>query len=194
MDPLVEGDLVERARNGDSEAFDLLCKPCAPHLQALVPRLIPEYLQRRVSVADILQDAYLTAFRRLGDFEHRGDGAFRAWLTQIVRNKVREVTRRYAGTAKRGAVAEVTRGARPETAAFVGGGPSPSQVAVAGELRDRVRAAVATLPPDYQEVLRLRQGEHLSLDETAQRMQRTKDSVKKLYARALDRLAEVLKE
>ncbi len=107
-------------------------------------------------------------------------------------NKALHAARRFKGTAMRADVDEVSRDGRPATANFVGGLPSPSQVAIASELRERVRNAIATLSPDYQEILRLRQEAHLTMREAAGRMGRSEDAVKKLYARAIARLTNLL--
>jgi RNA polymerase sigma-70 factor (ECF subfamily) len=37
-------------------------------------------------VKDILQDAFISVFSRIGDFEFRGEGSLRAWMTRIVVN------------------------------------------------------------------------------------------------------------
>ena len=52
--------------------------------------------------------------------------------------------------------------------------------------------ALGQLPDDYREVLILRHLEGLSFPEVARRMGRTVDSVKKLWARALARLRQLL--
>ena len=54
--------------------------------------------------------------------------------------------------------------------------------------------ALERLPADYREVLVLRHIEELSLRETAERMNRTVDSVKNLWARAVPRFRRYLGE
>ena len=54
--------------------------------------------------------------------------------------------------------------------------------------------ALERLPKDYREVLILRHLEECAFAEVARRMGRTVESVKKLWARALPRLREELKE
>ena len=49
---------------------------------------------------------------------------------------------------------------------------------------------MASLPPDYREVLRLAREEDLSLREVAERMGRSREAIKKLYGRALLRFKE----
>ena len=84
------------------------------------------------------------------------------------------------------------RDKRGETADFVGRLPTPSQAAIAGELKERARHALDELPPDYREIIRLVQEEELTMAEAAARMERSRDAVKQLYGRALSHYAKLL--
>ncbi|MHC4549260.1 MAG: sigma-70 family RNA polymerase sigma factor [Planctomycetota bacterium] len=192
MSETEEQALIERARAGNEEALRRLFERyrslvCARVLERLSPGIL-----RKVSVADVLQETYLVAFRRLAEFEDRGPGSFPAWLARIAELKAREVTRKYARTAKRADVAEVSRDARRDTAEFAGSMPTPSQLAIAAELEDAARAALEQLPEHYREVVRLLQEERLTMAEAAARLGRSREAVKKLYVRALSRVAELL--
>ncbi len=184
--------LIARARSGDGDALKALFDRYAALLRDRIRQWLSPALRRKVSASDILQEAYLVALRRVADFEHRGDGSFGRWLARIVELKMREVVRKYAGTDKRGAVAEVSRGARDPTANFAGGAPTPSQMAMASELRQRAAVAMEKLPPDYREIVRLVQEEGLTMAEAAARMGRSRNAVKHLYGRALSRFAKLL--
>ena len=189
---LAEAELVQRARSGDDAAFGALLAHYADRLKQRIRWRLSPAVRRKISASDILQEAYLVAHRRLIEYEDRGEGSFGRWLERIVEHKARHAVRRYAGTRKRAATDEVSRAARRETAAYAARGPSPSQKAIGAELKETARRALAQLPPDYREAVRLRQEEHLTLEEAAARMGRSKDSVKKLYARGLARLADIL--
>jgi RNA polymerase sigma-70 factor (ECF subfamily) len=185
--------LAARARAGDEAAFRELCERHAPRLRPRVRRRLPTALRRKVSESDIIQDACLGAHLTLERFEDRGEGSFRRWLGRIVDHKVNDVLRKFLGTAKRGAVGEVSRHARPETRNVAGGGPTPSQVAEASELEERVREALEELPEHYRLVIRLVREDGLTLAETADRMGRSAGAVEKLYGRALSRLAALVR-
>jgi RNA polymerase sigma-70 factor (ECF subfamily) len=45
-------------------------------------------------VEDLVQDVLLVVFQKIGNFERRGQGAFRAWLRTILANRVRDYFRR----------------------------------------------------------------------------------------------------
>ena len=122
--------------------------------------------------------------QRCADFEDRGEGSFRRWLLGIAEMKARRAVQHH-NAAMRAAVREVTHGQRPSTAQFPGRLPSPSETAIGIELKELARRAMESLPPDYREVLRLTREEKLTLREAAERMARSREATKKLYARAL---------
>jgi len=184
--------LVQRAGAGEEQALRILLQRHTKRLHGRVRRLLSPAIQRKVAASDILQDAYLVVHQRLSEFDDRGVGSFGAWLARIVEHKAMHAVRRYAGTAKRGGAAEISREERGDTVNFAGSAPTPSQVAMRGELKDRVRRGMETLPPDYREIIRLRQEEHLAVSAAAARMGRTQAATKKLYARALAQLAREL--
>jgi RNA polymerase sigma-70 factor (ECF subfamily) len=77
--------------------------------------------------------------------------------------------------------------------AFVAEGPSPSQHAARREQAVILADALDQLPPDYREVIVLRNFEELTFPEVARRMERSLDSVEKLWLRALAKLRKVYK-
>lgn len=79
--------LVERARNGDLDAFNELVTFYQDYLFALTVRVVGD----RESAADAVQEAFFSAYRNLGRF--RGD-SFRSWLTRIALNAATDVLRR----------------------------------------------------------------------------------------------------
>jgi RNA polymerase sigma-70 factor (ECF subfamily) len=187
-----EEELIMRLQQGDETAFQALCDQCVAELERRIGKQLPEALLRKVAVSDVLQDAYLVALRRLGDFEGDSDVAFRSWLAQIVDLKVREALRQYLGTQKR----EIGREVSVDDAVLARreGVPSPSQMAAAGELGEAVRRAWDRLRPDDREVLWLLQEEGLSFAEAAERMGRSEVATRKLYGRALSRFATLLEQ
>ena len=193
MDADTEDDgLIERFRAGDEAALRLLFERYEPQVRLRIKGRIPLDLKRKFSVDDVLQETWITAFRRFSEFESRGEGAFGAWIGQIAIFKLKEEIRRFRGTARRGASREVSRGARPDTTWFQGANPSPSQHAMGREMELRLQAAITTLPEDYREALHLVQTQRLSLRDAAERMGRSREAMKKHYARAVGRLAAIL--
>jgi RNA polymerase sigma-70 factor (ECF subfamily) len=181
----IDASLLRRFRDGDEEAFRTLLEQHAAGAQRYVGRWLPARLQRRVSVADVLQEARMVAFERRGSFEDRGGDSFRNWFLGIARRKVLEVVKRHDRAQRRSAQREVTRGLRPETAQFVADFPSPSEAAIASEARDTAARVLRQLPADYRDVLRLVREQSLGLKEAAARLGRSYEATRKLYGRAL---------
>jgi len=187
-----ERDLVQRIRDGDRSAFRLLFGRYEAVARARIARKLPLPLRRKIDPEDVLQDAYLVAAQRFADFEGQHEGSFGSWLSGIVEFKTREAVRHYMDAAKRDAHQEVTRGARPDTAQFRGRRTTPSQVLMAGELEARARDAMGRLPDDYRRILALVQSQDMSLQQAAGELGRSYDATKKLHARALARLRELM--
>jgi RNA polymerase sigma-70 factor, ECF subfamily len=82
------GPVIARARRGDAEAFTALLRYHDRSLRGLVFRLIPD----RDRAEDVLQDAYLKAFRALPRF--RGESSLATWLYRIAYNACLDERRR----------------------------------------------------------------------------------------------------
>jgi len=184
--------LIQRFRGGDESALRSLFARHEARLRGILGQRLPVSMRRKLSVEDILQETWLTAYTRITEFEAEHEGAFRAWIEQIATFKLREQIRRYRNTKMRGAADEVTRGARPDTVLFAGGGPSPSEAAIGEELRVSAIRALRGLSDDHRRVIELVQVEQLTLRQAGERMGRSREAMKKLYGRALAKLAEAI--
>lgn len=184
-------ELVGRILRGDREAEHSLCGRHDVELRARARRGLPAAIRRKVAESDVIQEAYLTAFAKLRDFEDRGRGSFLSWLRGIVDLKAREAVRRHTRTGKRAVAREVSRGARGDTNGFPGPFPPPSQEAIGREAATLLDRAKMQLPEDYCTVLRLVYEEGRTFDDVAETMGRSRDAVRVLYGRALARLSRI---
>jgi RNA polymerase sigma-70 factor (ECF subfamily) len=87
-DPVQRRDriLVDRARDGDLTSFNDLVLAYQDLLYALVVRLVPD----RDQAADVVQEAFFSAYRNLNAF--RG-GSVRSWLSRIAINAAMDTQR-----------------------------------------------------------------------------------------------------
>ena len=79
---LSERELLRLVRSGDPTGTRALYERYVGYLTAVCSRYVPD----RAAVKDILQDAFISIFTRIADFEYRGEGSLRAWMTRIVVN------------------------------------------------------------------------------------------------------------
>jgi RNA polymerase sigma-70 factor (ECF subfamily) len=87
-----ERALLARARRGDGEAFASLVRRYDAMLRALAFRLLDD----RQRMDDVLQEAYVKAFRALPRF--RGESSVATWLYRIVYNACGDELRRLRRT------------------------------------------------------------------------------------------------
>ncbi len=141
-DPDMAG-LVERAAAGEREAFDELVRLTHRDAFGLAVRLTGNEEDAR----DVVQDAYLRAYRSIGRF--RGDARFSTWLYRIVANcastfNTRKRRQRTDLLTDDDAIVEV----HPDR--------DPVQAAETAHLRDELDAAIQDLPPRLRSVIVLR--------------------------------------
>ncbi len=82
-DSLDERDLLERARNGDSVAYEALVRT----YQSLAFRTAYLVTRSEADAKDATQEAFIQMFRRLGQLQRFE--SFRAWLLRVVTNEAR---------------------------------------------------------------------------------------------------------
>ena len=131
--PADERALVLAAQQGEQEAFAELVRRHQCRAYAVARAIVLNH----EDAEDAVQDAFLHVFRALHRF--LPDQAFGAWLHRIVANAALDVTRR-----------RKVRDADelPETVSSPFRDPAEG-----GELRDRLQAALATLPARQRSVL-----------------------------------------
>ena len=153
-------------------------------------------LQRKIDASDLVQEACLEAHRCFDRFDGTTEAQFLAWLRTILARRVAKTVRHYVGTQGRDIRQELENDL---TASFERAGQRladlaipraehPSQQILKREQAVLLADALEELPPDYREVMLLRHWEDLTFPQIAERMDRTVDSVQKLWIRALARL------
>ncbi len=197
-DPSVRfSSLIEAARQGDAQCRDRLFALCRSYLGFAARSQVETWLRRKVDASDLVQETMLEACRDFDRFDGCTEQQWLAWLRKILNHNAADFVRRYRCTAKRAAGREVafrdpadsqSPGA-PEPAAMQ---PTPSQEFLQFDTELRVTAALAELPPDYQEVIMLRNLQRLSFNEVADRMERSRPAVQMLWMRAIQKLQAAL--
>ena len=177
--PLSEGELVERAKHGDQDAYGDLVHA----YQGIAFRTAYLLTGNAADAEEAAQDAFVKAFYALGRF--RRGAELRPWLLRIVANEARN-RRRSAGRrtnlALRAAADPLSGGAAP----------SPEANLLAGEQQTELLAAVNELPEEQREVIACRFFLELSEEETAETLSLRKGTVKSRLSRGLARLRDQL--
>ena len=174
--------LVERAQQGDHEAFAALIRL---H-QRRVFSLIANLTHQPAEVEDIAQEIFLKVYRSLGRFDFRA--AFSTWLYRIVVNECYDHLRRQRAQ-KSPAGKEVQLGEPGDLEALAAPGHSPD-VARQTELRQLVEQLFRRLPARDRLLLALREVEGFSVEEIAAVMKSKENTVKVQLFRARKRLLD----
>ena len=174
-----EAALIAAAKGGDVAAFEELVRATHADIYTLAYRLTGDEEDAR----DVVQDAYLRAFRSIKRF--RGDAKFSTWMYRITANCAStHLVKRSKGRHEELTDDEPVADDRPEV--------DPEGMAEAGALRDRVTDALAELPPRLRAVVVLRDIYDLPHEAIASELGITEAAAKVRLHRARRKLRERL--
>jgi RNA polymerase sigma-70 factor (ECF subfamily) len=186
--------LLRQAQSGDVQAQGKLLEYYRNYLTLLSRLHIGPRLRGKVDAADVVQETFLKAHRDFPGFRGTSEGEFLKWLRQILATSLATVARHYLGTQSRDVRLECALEQQLEHSShildrgFYANDSSPSQRAIHHEQAVLLANALERLPDDYREVILLRHMQGCSFPEVAVQMNRSVDSVKKLWTRALVQL------
>src|SRR5437899_2034882 len=152
-----------------------------PHLDA-AHNLARWLLRNEQDAQDVVQEAFLRAFKSFGGF-HGSNG--RAWLLTIVRNTSYTLL-------KKNRVADLTTPFDEEIHVAGHESVSPATILEQSEDAEIIREAMDELPVEFREILTLRHQEDLSYEEIADIAQIPPGTVMSRLARARVKLKERL--
>ena len=184
--PPIEGEAeaIERAKNGDAEAFSFLYGLHKRRVYTLCLRMLGNVTEAE----DMTQDAFLHLFRKLGSF--RGESAFSTWLHRMTVNLVLMQLR------KKGlqlVSLEETINPSEEDAPKRDFGARDPQLSGSVD-RVTLERAVATLPPGYRMVFLLHDVEGFEHNEIATMLECSTGNSKSQLHKARLKLRELLRQ
>jgi RNA polymerase sigma-70 factor, ECF subfamily len=151
--------LVERAREGDREAFGEIVRRWERRIFALAYGILGSPEDAR----DAAQETFIAAYRNLQGF--RGDARVSSWLHRIAVNQC--ITRQRRARVRHETGIEDERDAAGESFLATADNASPATSAERREAAEAVRRAVAALPPELREVVLMKEFEELTFQEIA---------------------------
>lgn len=182
--------LVTQARAQDRAAVEQLLVRHLPGLQAWLQLRMGALLRARETPEDLVQSVAREVLGGLGDFEWRGEAAFRHWLYTRAQHKLVDKARFVA--AERRSPARERELPDEHSGAMArpfGDLWTPSRDVVSAEEIARIEAAFAELPEDHQEAIGMKRLCGMDYPEIAERMGRSEGAVRNLVYRGLSRLA-----
>lgn len=178
--------LVERVKQGDKRAFDLLVLK----YQHKIVNLVMRYVRDPSEAQDVTQEAFLKAYRAIPRF--RGDSAFYTWLYRIAintaKNHLVSLRRRpieYNLDLQDSEQNSISNKLRDDD--------TPEGLLLRDELRQTMEDSVAALPEELRLAITLREAEGLSYEEIAQTMDCPVGTVRSRIFRAREAIDKSIK-
>jgi RNA polymerase sigma-70 factor, ECF subfamily len=156
----VDQKLVERVQRGDKNAYNLL----VTKYQHKVANLVSRYVKNQADVADVVQEAFIKAYRALPNF--RGESAFYTWLYRIAVNSAKNhlvaLSRKPPGSD-----IEIDEAEIYDSGDALREYESPEKLLLTEEIRKVVFSTIDQLPEDLRTAINLRELEGLSYEDIA---------------------------
>jgi RNA polymerase sigma-70 factor, ECF subfamily len=183
-------ELVNRARAGELDAFEMLTARYEQRIFSLAMRL----LRQEQDAEDVTQQTFLSALENLDGF--RGEASFTTWLFRIATHAALKVIRKHKGlktvsleetTEETGRIDSV-----PHPEFIADWRQSPEQLVQKHEIQRLLDEALAQLDEKHRLVFLLRDVEGFSVKETAEALGLTEANTKVRLLRARLQLREQL--
>jgi RNA polymerase sigma-70 factor, ECF subfamily len=176
---LSDEEVVVRVLAGDTSLFEILMRRYNQRLFRVARGILADDAEAE----DVMQEAYVRAFRELATF--RGEARFSTWLTRIACHEA------LARARKRRRLVSVDGGEPPDPPSHEAG---PDRELENRELHAVLREAVEVLPDPLRAVFCLREIEGLSTEQTADALGLTIENVRVRLHRAKRSLRQRLDE
>jgi RNA polymerase sigma-70 factor (ECF subfamily) len=183
---LLDAELVKRVQAGDKAAFDILVQK----YQHKVVNLINRFVSDQTECYDIAQDAFIKAYRAIGNF--RGDSQFYTWLYRIAANTAKN---HLASRARKSPAytVDVEDAEHFEGESGLKEYTTPENLLLSEEIEQTVFKAIEDLPDDLKSAITLREIEGLSYEEIAGVMDCPIGTVRSRIFRARDAIDKELR-
>ena len=159
----LDKDLVLRVQQGDKSAYDLL----VIKYQYKIIQLVNRYVKDPSEAQDVAQEAFIKAYRALGNF--RGESAFYTWLYRIAINTAKNylVARSRRSTDYE---IDIDDAEQMHNVPELKGLDTPEQHLLNEEIIEAIKSAIEKLPEEMLIAITLREFEGMSYEEIAETM------------------------
>jgi RNA polymerase sigma-70 factor, ECF subfamily len=179
--------LVERAQAGDKKAFGLLVEKYHRKLGRLVSRMVRD----QAEVEDVVQEAFIKAYRALHNF--RGDSAFYTWLYRIGINTAKNYLVSLGRKPQVLNDVEIEDAENFEGVTDMRTMETPETMMANKQIAQTVNDTIANLPEELRTAITLRELEGMSYEEIADIMQCPIGTVRSRIFRARETIAVKLR-
>ncbi|MDQ0878529.1 RNA polymerase sigma factor (sigma-70 family) [Paenibacillus sp. V4I3] len=155
MDKMTDEQLIDRVRQGHSDAYRVLVERHKSYIYTLVYRMAPH----KETAEDLTQEVFVKLFRSLAHF--RGDAKFTTWLYRMTTNLVTDF-RRSQKRKPYEALLDKMKGW------FTDAREQPEEMAMLKDEQERMQALLSELPDKYRLIMYLFHYKQLSYQEMSE--------------------------
>jgi RNA polymerase sigma-70 factor (ECF subfamily) len=182
----VDQELVERVQRGDKNAYNLL----VTKYQHKVANLVSRYVRNQSDVPDLVQEAFIKAYRALANF--RGESAFYTWLYRIAVNCAKNHSVAL-GRKPPGTDIDVDDAEFYDTGEALRENASPEKILLTEEIKKVIFDTMEQLPEDLRLAINFRELEGLSYEEISVIMDCPVGTVRSRIFRARDAIEKKIR-
>ena len=183
-----DGDLIEQARTGDQQAFEILVERYRVPLYQFISRYFWDYDQR----CDVLQQVLIQLYLSLPKLQT--NRSLQAWMFRVARNRcLDELRHKHVPN-----FSEMAWEGNEDDALFAAGAlmlaPSVEEQAEQHELQQLLCQIITDLPPKYRPIVWLRYTTLLNFGEIGRILHIPEATAKTYFQRAKARMRQSLRE
>ena len=171
-----ERQLLEAIRGGERAALRRLYDRYSGYAMAIGLRYVPE----RDEVRDVIQDSFVRILTTISQFDYRGEGSLKSWVSRIVSNRAVDYLRQHQRFMTVDTIPD-----EPDIA---------DEPDIGGIPPDVLTAMIGRLPPNYRTVLNLYVFEQQPHREIARMLGIKESTSSSLFFRAKKMLARNIKD
>ncbi|MCA9170231.1 MAG: sigma-70 family RNA polymerase sigma factor [Planctomycetales bacterium] len=197
--PIEIGELIGQAKSGDPDALGCLFDVYQSYVRLVARIEFDLRLAPKIAPSDIAQETFLQAKRSFPHFLGSTEGELIAWLRSILASQLAANVRRYQAQRRDIRLEQHAKHSIDQSAAkleylFADRGRTPSESAIRRERSVILADALAKLSEEYREIIVMRHLQGQSFSDIAELGDRTIDSVKGVWRRALAKLKVIIDE
>lgn len=191
----IEG-MIQSAQSGTDADLGALVETYRDYLLSLARHRLSRDISGKIAPSDLVQETMLQASQNFRQFRGTTEEELRQWLQTIILRNVIDTHRHFRRTGKRDLAREIPldqlNDKLSQTRVLEGREESPSARLRRSESAKALEKAMSRLSEEYQIVIRQRSFEKRGFDEIGERLNRSADAARKLWARAVEKLAQEL--
>jgi RNA polymerase sigma-70 factor (ECF subfamily) len=189
-------NLLQGAKQGDRQAVDQLMDRHRDSLNRMIRCRLNPGIAGRVDASDIVQEALLTASRRLAEYLQNPRMPFHAWLRQMARDRLADAYRHELAdkrdVAREQAMPAQDASSLDPVAQIRDTELTPAAMLLRKEFAARFHHALERLQEESREIVLMRHAEQLTNSQAAELLGISEPAAGMRYLRALRQLKSIL--